>query len=145
MNEFEAVGKLLDYLGVKPIIGPLLAIIALLFLIKKYLFNGFSSFLKDSIKEWLADQREKTKAEVSIWEKLKDIDEKFASMQDAMWDNRRYMETQYRTSEELTRQHIAETHNLILLLKKKTDQVNESNPLIDTQYFKATQPQGDPS
>lgn len=126
MNEFSEVSHLLEALGVKSIFAPLLSIIILLFLVKKYLFNGFSTFAKESIKDWLDYQREKIKADVSILETLKDIDEQLKEVQNKA-----------ETCEDLTRQHIAETHSLILILKKKTDKVDEEFNKVDTQYFKA--------
>jgi len=141
MNDFAEIARLLDSLGVKSLFAPILSIIVLLFLIKRYLFNGFTGFVKESVKEWLADQREEIKVAVVIQEKLIDLNEKLTTMQEGLWENRRYLENQNQIGEEMMRQHIAETRSLILILKKKTDKIDEDYK-IDTQYFKGEKPNG---
>lgn len=135
VNDFAEIIKLLDSLGVKAIFAPIIAILTLLFLAKKYIFAGMAAFAKTAITEWLSDQKEKIKAELSIWEKLNDLDERFKIMQEALWDSRRYLEAQTQSNNEMMRQHVAETRTLILILKKKTDAVDETVQ-IDTQFFR---------
>ena len=137
MNEFEAVVRLLDVLGVKAIFAPLFAIIILLVLMKKYLFNGFSVFLKDTIKEWLQNEKDRVKNDVEHKEKIADVKEQVEIVAEAMWDNRRALDDRMGYLEKLLQEHVIETRNLILILKKRTDMVNnEESVKVDTQYFR---------
>ena len=57
MNEFESISNLFDALGVKAVFAPLLAIIFLLFLAKKYVFAGWGDLIRTVIENVF--QREK--------------------------------------------------------------------------------------
>ena len=141
MSEFEAATKLFQSLGISQLFAPLISIIILLFLIKKYLFsNGVSKFLKSSVEDYLGVQREKITLELQVKERLDNLVEKSTSIENSMIESRRYQEQQIGNLEDIIRDHAAETKNLLFLLRKRTDKVEKDElQKIDTQYFKGKQ------
>jgi hypothetical protein len=136
MTEFEAAAKLLQSLGIGQILSPLLSIIAFLYLLKKYIINGTGPFIKNLLISYIDSQKATISLQAQIDNKLTDLVQKFTDLTKMTWDNREDLEGKMINFEMALREHIAETHVLILLLKKKNSDVQETLDKVDTQYFK---------
>ena len=86
----------LNKMGILPIIVLLLAIPGgfLLTLVgaKKFLFTNLSGTISTAFMTWIGEQKERTKVEVKLEERLSDLTEQLKQLVAGQWDNRRYID-----------------------------------------------------
>lgn len=97
METWFQVVEFLQKMGILPIVVLLLAIPGglLLTLIgaKRFLFGGVGSIVKEAFLTYIADQKERTRIEVKLEERLSDLTEQLKQLVSSNWDNRRYIDT----------------------------------------------------
>lgn len=120
-------------------LGIFAGIFAIMFLFKKYLLDGFGTFFRKSITSWLDDQQKKIDLEYEIKDTLKDLAVAFHGIKDGILENKNAMENRTKYLEAMLQEHVAETRNFLLLIKKResdfvnNDQIDLSQ--INPQYF----------
>jgi hypothetical protein len=143
MTEFTEAIKLLKDLGVIQIFSIPIAFIVFLYLVKKFLLNGSGQtisqvgvFLKTVILDYMQSEKDRVKSQTTIDFKLGELCEKFNEIAEGLWDNRRKVDDKIGELGSDLREHIAETRNLLFMLKKRNEPMSK-DPLsmVDTQYF----------
>jgi len=73
MPEFEAIGKLMEELGISALFTPLLATIIIFYLLRKYVLAGAGEFLRSITAEYLKQQHERIAIETKIDLRLSEL------------------------------------------------------------------------
>lgn len=73
MQEFEAIGKVLEGLGISGLFAPLFATLAIFYLLRKYVLAGTGVFLKDITNQYLRQNNERIALETKIDIRLGDL------------------------------------------------------------------------
>lgn len=127
MNTWFEIIDFLQKMGILPIVVLLLAIPGglLLSLIgaKRFLFAGAGDLVKSSFLTWLNEQKERTKIETKLEERLADLTEQLKQLVSGQWDNRRYIDT---VMDEVKAEHkeiITKLDQIITIIPKRKNEL----------------------
>lgn len=136
MNDFSQAIQILKDLGVIQIFSIPFAFLVFLYLFKKFVFNGagenvakIGAFFNTLITELMNNEKDRIKTQMAIQQTLEDLCQKFQETP-----------RELASLEKALREHIAETRNLLLLLKQRSDPIKIALADVDTQYLKAEKP-----
>jgi len=126
MKEFESAAELLKALGLGSVFAPVLSILILAWITKKYLFNGFGGFLKQAFADYITHEKDRIKIESGIQIALSGIVDKLDSLMQSMSEDRKYYDQRISVIEKYQREHISAFKELSRTIKKrKEDWVRE--------------------
>jgi hypothetical protein len=138
--------KFLNDMGVLPLVLLLIAIpggfLGSLLVAKRYLLKGVGPVIKSGFDTWLLDQRERTKTEVKLEERISDLTEQLKQLVAGSWDLRRYFDDRLERTDRDHNDILTKLDHVLLLAKKrKSDWMRPP----ETEMFLQSREKGEPT